>query len=136
MSDGSDLNAEVLRRLARIEQKVTSLDELTGFGMRPDRDRYLGEVDDIIGSSRRKAQLYVGADGLTTVGQLADRLGISVSANASRRLAELEREGLLTVDFDGNQRIYAKKPIDRALRISEHLRRRFNLGADGAANGS
>lgn len=123
-------NEEILRRLARIEQRVQSLDESSAFAMRPQRKLYTDEIKAILGTGKRRAQLYLAADGTRTAGELATFLGLK-APNASKDLADLEKEGLLEVLFEGSQRYYGKKPIDRTLRISAFVCAEYQLNADG-----
>ena len=57
--------------------------------------------------------------------------------NVGPDLKVLADEGMLEiVDTAGGKDIWAKKPIDRTLRISQFLRTEFALGPDGRASAS
>jgi len=52
--------------------------------------------------------------------------------NVGPELRTLGEEGLLEiVDSDGGRDIWAKKQVDRTLRISQYLCMEFSLGKDG-----
>jgi hypothetical protein len=55
--------------------------------------------------------------------------------NVSPQLRILKEEGLLElVDASGRRDIWAKKSIDRTLRISNYLCKEYNLNLDGRPN--
>lgn len=127
---GDSAEEEILRRLANIEREVTSLDETSAFAMRASREAHLAELDKIFGRSRRRAQIYLAANGRRTVGEIAGHLRMK-GPNVSADLSILEQEGLLVPKVEGVFTYWNKKAIDRTLGISRHLIDRFDLTADG-----
>ena len=131
MSVDHDRDQQILSRLARIEHRLDSIDETAAFALRADADKHFGSVKEIFGSSKRRAQVYLAANGQRSVQEIAAHLGMK-SPNVSSELTELGREGVLeVVDTHGNQNIWAKKPLDKTLRISIFLKGEFQLDADG-----
>ena len=130
MTESTDGTAEILRRLENIEHQVTSLDETSAFAMRSSREEHIAELDKIFGKSKRRAQVYLAADGRRTVGQIADHRSMK-GQNVSTDLTKLGDEGLLQWRTQGANTYWRKKAIDRTLRISKHLMDCFGLDPDG-----
>jgi len=76
----------------------------------------------------------LAADGTRGVVEIAKHLGMK-TPNVSPQLKFLKAEGLLEiVDASGRQDFWAKKTIDRTLRITQYLCGEYNLSADGRPN--
>jgi len=128
---GLDRDQQILARLAKIEHKVDSLEQTSAFALRADADRHFAEVEKIFKTSRRRAQVYLAADGSRSVQEIAAHLRMK-RQNVGRDLKNLFKEGLLElIDSDGNQDIWAKKPLDRNLRISKFLCEKFPVDEKG-----
>jgi DNA-binding transcriptional ArsR family regulator len=126
-----DRDQQILSRLAKIEHKVDSLDQTTAFALRADADRHFAEVKKIFRKSQRRAQIYLAVNGARGVQEIAEHLSMQ-RQNVGLELRALAEEGLLEiVDSQGGKDIWAKKPIDRTLRITKFLRKEFSLGPDG-----
>lgn len=126
-----DRDQQILGRLAKIEHKVDSLEQTSAFALRADADKHFAEVKKIFGSSKRRAQVYLAADGALSVQEIAGHLGMQ-RQNVGPDLKHLAEEGLLELtDSDGNQDIWAKKPVDRTLRITKFLCEEFQLQRNG-----
>lgn len=131
--DKRDRDQQILNRLGRIEHKIDSLDQTTAFALRADCEKHTAEVKKIFKRSRRRAQIYLAADGSRGVEELAKHLRMK-RQNVGPELKLLEDEGLLEiVDSNGGRDIWAKKPVDRTLRISKYLCGEFSLGKNGLA---
>jgi DNA-binding transcriptional ArsR family regulator len=129
-----DRDQQILSRLAHIEHKVDSIDETNAFALRADADKHHETVKKIFRRGRRRAQIYLAADGTRGVVEIADHLKMKCP-NVSPQLRILKEEGLLElVDTSGRRDIWAKKAIDRTLRISKYLCAEYNLKPDGRAN--
>ncbi|MGI8408115.1 MAG: hypothetical protein ACR2L3_06360, partial [Actinomycetota bacterium] len=116
---------------ARIEYKVESIEQTNAFALRPEAAKYFAEVKKIFGDSRRRAQVYLAADGTRSVQEIAKHLGMQ-RQNVGPDLKHLGEEGLLEiVDSHGNKDIWAKKPTDRTLRITAFLCNEFALQRSG-----
>lgn len=126
-----DRYQQILSRLAHIEHKVDSIDETNAFALRADSTRHFEEVKKIFRNSSRRAQIYLAADGTRGVQEIAQHLKMK-APNVSPELKTLKAEGLLEiVDATGRRDIWARKPIDRTLRISKYLCDEYGLRSDG-----
>ena len=125
---------QILHRLAHIEHKVDSIDETNAFALRAEAEKHQETVRKIFGKSKRRAQVYLAADGTRGVVEVAQHLGMK-QPNVSPDLRILKEEGLLEiVDASGRQDFWAKKTIDKTLRISKYLCEQYNLRPDGRPN--
>jgi hypothetical protein len=126
-----DSYQQILNRLAHIEHKVESIDETNAFALRADEDRHFETVKKIFKKGRRRAQVYLAANGNRGVVEIAHHLGMK-TPNVSPQLKFLKEEGLLElVDAAGRQDFWTKKTIDRTLRITQYLCKEYNLKPDG-----
>ena len=126
---------QILSRLAHIEHKVESIDETNAFALRAEEDEHQKTVKKIFKRGKRRAQVYLAADGTRGVIEIAKHLGMK-QPNVSPQLKALKYEGLLeVVDVPGRQDFWAKKTIDRTLRISQYLCMEYSLKPDGRSNG-
>lgn len=129
--DALDRDQQILSRLAKIEHKVDSIEQTNAFALRAEADKHFAEVSKIFGKSLRRAQVYLAADGSLSVQEIAKHLGMQ-RQNVGTDLKHLGEEGLLElVDSHGNRDIWAKKPLDRTLRITPFLRTQFSLSGNG-----
>ena len=126
-----DRDQQILDRLAKIEHKVDSIEQTNAFALRPEAERYFAEVKKIFRRSIRRAQVYLAADGIRSVQEIAKHLRMQ-RQNVGPDLKHLGNEGLLElVDSRSNRDIWAKKPVDRTLRITLFLCQEFNLQKNG-----
>ncbi len=126
-----DRDQQILNRLAHIEHKVESIDDTNAFALRADAEKHAETVKKIFRDGGRRAEVYLAADGTRGVIEIAQHLGMK-TPNVSPLLRILKEEGLLElVDAPGRQDFWAKKSIDRTLRISKYLCEEYNLKPDG-----
>ncbi len=126
-----DRDQQILSRLAHIEHKVESIDETNAFALRADAPKHTETVKKIFRNGRRRAQVYLAADGTRGVVEIAVHLGMK-TPNVSPQLRVLKEEGLLQlIDAPGRQDFWAKKSIDKTLRISKYLCEEYDLNPDG-----
>ena len=126
---------QILSRLSNIEHKIESIDETNAFALRAKEKEHRDTVKKIFKRGMRRAQVYLAADGTRGVIEIADHLGMK-QPNVSSELKALKYEGLLeVVDVPTKQAFWAKKTIDRTLRISQYLCEEYGLKLDGRANG-
>ena len=126
-----DRDQQILSRLSRIEHKLDSIEQTNAFALRAEAEKHFDTVRLIFGRSRRRAQVYLAADGSRSVQEIADHLGMNQPA-VSRELANLHQEGLTEIiDSDGGNNIWSKKAVDRSLRISMFLGKEFSLSTSG-----
>ena len=127
-----DRDQQILSRLAKIEHKVDSLEQTTAFALRADADKHFAEVKKIFGKSKCRARVYLAANGARGVQEIAAHLRI-LRQNVTPELNRLADEGLIEIidTQGGNKDIWAKKPIDRTLRITKFLKEEFGLDSTG-----
>ncbi len=131
MDDRQDRDQQILSRLAKIEHRVDSIDQTSAFALRAEEEKHLESVRKIFGRSKRRAQVYLAADGHRGVEEIAKHLRMK-RQNVGPELKALHTEGLLElVDSVGGRDIWAKKALDRTLRITHVLEKGFNLSHDG-----
>lgn len=126
-----DRDQQILGRLANIEHRVDSFDQTSAFALRADAAKHLGEVKKIFGNSIRRAQIYLAANGSRSVQGIADHLKMQ-RQNVGPDLNLLHEEGLLElIDSRGGKDIWAKKSVDRTVRITKFLCDEFALTKNG-----
>jgi Fic family protein len=131
-----DRDQQILSRLAKIELKVDSIEQTNAFALRAEAQKHFASVKEIFGSSTRRAQVYLATDGARSVQEIAGYLKMK-RQNVGRDLKYLGEEGVLElVDSQSNRDIWAKKPVDRTLRIAQFLCQEFRLQRNGLRQGS
>lgn len=126
-----DRDQQFLSRLAQIQHKVDSIEQTTAFALRADADKHFASAMEIFGKSKRRAQIYLAANGVRSVQEIAAHLKMQ-RQNVGPVLKILAEEGLLElIDSRSGSDIWARKSIDRTVRISKLLQAEFNLLADG-----
>jgi hypothetical protein len=135
-SQADDAFQQILSRLSHIEHKVESIDETNAFALRAEESKHQKTINEIFKASKRRAQVYLAADGSRSVAEIAKHLGMHIP-NVSPELKTLGLELLLELaDVPGRQDFWAKKTIDRTLRISQYLCKAYHLKPDGRPDGS
>lgn len=130
-----DRDQQILNRLAQIQHKVDALEQTQAFTLRAEEEKHSESVRTIFKRSKRRAQVYLAANGQRSVQEIASHLGLK-SPNVSRELAVLGEEGLLEiVDTDRGSNLWGKKPLDRTLRITRFLCSEYGLEKDGKQPG-
>lgn len=133
--DTTDRDQQILSRLAHLQHKVDSIEQTNAFALRADADKHLESIRQVFKSSKRKAQIYLAADGNRSVGDIAKYLGLK-QQNVSRELSKLKDEGILEIGgSEGNTLYYTKTPLDRTIRISRFLADEFGLTREGMHRG-
>jgi biotin operon repressor len=131
---GPDATQQILSRLAKIQHKVDSLEQTQAFALRADADRHFASAKAIFKNSKRRAQVYLAADGQRSVQEIGQHLKMK-RQNVGPELKILREEGLLEiVDDTGGRDVWAKTAIDRSIRISKFLCHEFALGSDGRSS--
>jgi len=130
-SPSLDRDQQILSRLARIQHKVDSLEQTTAFALRADADRHFQSVKHIFRNSKRKAQVYLAANGQRSVAEIAEHLSMK-QPNVSSILRVLHEEGLVEIiDAHGGSNTWARTALDRTLRITRFLRQEYRLDGEG-----
>jgi hypothetical protein len=126
-----DRDQQILSRLARIEHRVDSLDQTQAFALRAEAAKHFETVKAIFKNGKRRAQIYLAADGTKGVEEIARHLGMQ-RQNVGPDLKIMRSEGILEItDTEGGKDLWGKKPIDQTLRISSFLRTEYGLQPDG-----
>jgi DNA-binding transcriptional ArsR family regulator len=126
-----DRDQQILSRLSKIEHKVDSIDQTQAFALRAESEKHVATIKKIFGSGKRRAQIYLAADGSRGVEDIAAHLGMKPQ-NVGPELRVLREEGMLELtDTPGRRDVWTRKQIDRALRINIFLRNEFDLSEDG-----
>lgn len=135
MNDNRDRDHQILSRLSKIEHRVDSIDQTTAFALRAEEGKHLESVRKVFGTSKRRAQVYLAADGKRSVQEIAVHIGV-VRQAVGRELKSLKDEGVLELsDVVDGKDIWNKKALERTLRISRLLQDQFNLRVDGRPAG-
>jgi biotin operon repressor len=86
---------------------------------------------EIFKRSKRRAQVYLAADGSRGVQEIAAHLNMQ-RQNITPELRVLKEQGLLEiVGASGGRDLWGKTPIDRTLRITQFVCEEFNLERNG-----
>lgn len=126
-----DRDQQILSRLSKIEHRVDSIDQTQAFALRAEAQKHFASVKTIFRNSKRRAQIYLAADGNRSVEEIADHLSMQ-RQNVGRDLKLLGAEGMLEIkDSIGNRDIWGQKAVERTLRIGQFLREEYSLGPDG-----
>ena len=72
--ESKERDQQILNRLARIEHRVDSIDQTSAFALRADAERHREEVKKIFRHGKRRAQIYLAADGNRGVNEIAAHL--------------------------------------------------------------
>lgn len=131
-----DRDQQILSRISKIEHRVDSIDQTQAFALRAEAPKHFATVKEIFRKGKRRAQIYMAADGTRGVEEIANHLKMK-RQNVGPELKVLREEGMLEIaDTAGGRDIWGKKPIDRTLRISKFLRDEYNLMQDGRSEPS
>jgi DNA-binding transcriptional ArsR family regulator len=126
-----DRDQQILSRLAKIQHKVDSLEQTQAFALRAEAQKHFASAKEIFRNSKRRAQVYLAADGKRSVQEIGAHLGMQ-RQHVGSDLKILGQEGLLEIiDQSGGRDVWAKTSIDRTLRISKFLCEDFGLAVDG-----
>ncbi len=127
----NDANQQILRRLSSIESKVDSLDQTSAFVLRTDEDKHYGTIKKIFGRGINPIRIYLAVNGLRSVQEISDLLGIKIS-NVSPILTKLVDEGVIEIKRMYKSNLYyGKTVLDKNLRISKKLKEEYKLTDDG-----
>jgi hypothetical protein len=126
-----DRDQQILSRLGKIEHRVDSIDQTQAFALRADPEKHFAVVKQIFKNGKRRAQIYLAADGARGVEEIAKHLGMQ-RQNVGRELKILGSEGMLEIkDTAGGRDIWGRKQIDHSLGINRFLQNEYSLGPDG-----
>ena len=123
MPESDELAVDIKEIRWRQESMDSSMDLL----LKANKEAIMGEIGAFFGSSKRRAEVYLAVDGKRTVKEIAKTLGMK-SPNVSAELTGCFEEGLIErAPAPSGEVTWKKKRIDRVLRISAFLKRKFAL---------
>src|SRR5207249_4368659 len=126
-----DRDQQILSRLASIQHKVDSIEQTNAFALRADKEKHENSLRDIFRNGKRRAQVYLSANGARSVQEIADHLKMK-RPNVSAQLKALATEGILEIAYSsGGKDYWSKKPLDHTIRITRFLCNEFSLSDDG-----
>ena len=126
-----DRDQQILSRLASIQHKVDSIEQTNAFALRADKEKHENSIREIFKNGKRRAQVYLAANGTRSVQEIADHLKMK-RPNVSLQLKVLGVEGILEIGNSiGGKDYYSKKPLDHTIRITRFLCNEFSLNEDG-----
>ena len=131
-----DRDQQILSRLANIQHKVDSIEQTNAFALRADKEKHEQSLRDIFRNGKRKAQVYLAANGSRSVQEIADHIKMK-RPNVSAHLKALSIEGILEIAYSsGGKDYWGKKPLDHTIRITRFLCDEFSLDSDGTEKGA
>jgi DNA-binding transcriptional ArsR family regulator len=126
-----DRDQQILSRLANIQHKVDSIEQTNAFALRADKEKHEQSLRDIFRNGKRRAQVYLAANGARSVQEIADHIKMK-RPNVSAQLKALSVEGILEIAYSsGGKDYWGKKPLDHTIRITRFLCDEFSLNSDG-----
>jgi DNA-binding transcriptional ArsR family regulator len=126
-----DRDQQILSRLASIQHKVDSIEQTNAFALRADKEKHENSLREIFKNGKRRAQVYLAANGTRSVQEVADHLKMK-QPNVSLQLKVLAVEGILEIaNSIGGKDYWSKKPLDHTIRITRFLCNEFSLSEDG-----
>lgn len=126
-----DRDQQILNRLANIQHKVDSIEQTNAFALRADKEKHENSLREIFKNGKRRAQVYLAANGTRSVQEIADHLKMK-QPNVSLQLKVLAIEGILEIaNSSGGKDYWSKKPLDHTIRITRFLCSEFSLNEDG-----
>jgi len=106
-----------------------AIDNAMELLIRANKAAILSEALAFFGTSKRRAEVYLAADGNKTVSAIAESLRMK-GPNVTRDLSLLKDFGLIEVNrMEGSSIVYKKRRIDRIIGLSSELRKKFELSA-------
>jgi DNA-binding transcriptional ArsR family regulator len=113
--------------IKEIRWRQESMDSSMDLLLKANKERIIDEIAQFFGSSKRRAQVYLAADGNKSVGEIAQALNMKLP-NVSTDLSKCAEEGLIErIPSSKGGFTYKKKRIDRVLHIGKFLEKKFNL---------
>jgi predicted transcriptional regulator len=135
LSLGVDRDQQILNRLSKIEHRVDSIDQTQAFALRAEPEKHFKVVKTIFKNGKRRAQIYLAANGSRGVEEIAKHLGMQ-RQNVGRELKFLGGQGMLEIKAtSGGRDIWGKKQIDHSLGINQFLQKEYSLSPDGRSIG-
>jgi len=110
-----------------IKWRVEGIEKSVDLLVRANRDQIIKDLMEFFGRSRDRVNVFLNIDGEKTVNQITKDLGMK-KPNVSKRITELENEGLVKIKKITKQGyIYEKTEKVRILNLERILRKKFGI---------
>jgi DNA-binding MarR family transcriptional regulator len=131
---GSEHDAEVRRRLIRIQQKTDAMDDSLTWLVRANADGLLAKLLEAFGSGEHRIAVYLALDGKRNVNEIAALCGMKPQ-NVTRELRWLKKKKLIRVRKTVKLgKRYIKEDFDEVVELSLHLEKKLR-DIQGKKNG-
>ncbi len=113
--------------IKHIRWRQESIDASMDLLLKANKVSIMAEFEAFFQNSQRKVQVYLSIDGNRTVEEIAKALGMK-QPNVSSYITQCAKEGLIEkVPGINGGYVWKKTRIDQVLRISDSLKKKFNL---------
>jgi predicted transcriptional regulator len=113
--------------IREIKWKVEGIEKSIDLLVRANRETITNDIIEFFGASKERVNVFLAVDSEKTVEQIAKYLNIK-RPNVSRRLSELQDEGLINIKKNTKQGIvYEKTEKVRVLNLEKKLRKKFGI---------
>jgi DNA-binding transcriptional ArsR family regulator len=124
----------VEKDVREIKYKVEAIEKSVDLLVRANRREIIEDLMIFFGKSRDRVKVFVAIDGEKSVNQIADEIKVRPQ-NVSRRLTELEREGLIRLKrTDGASKVYEKTEKVAILNLEKVLGKALGPENEPSAN--
>ena len=119
---------EVAKDIREIKWHQEAIDSSMELLIKANRDAILAEIIKFFGRSKRRAQVFLAVNGERTVEDITELLNMQ-KPNVSTELTRLKEEGLIEIKRITSEGyyVYKKRRVDKILRISQKLRKKFDI---------
>lgn len=108
-----------------IKYKVDGIDKSVDLLVRANRKQILEDLMAFFGKSKDRVKIFLAINGEKSVNQIAAEFKMK-GPNVSRRISELEREGLIRVkETGGHSKIYEQTEKMAILNLRKGLQKKF-----------
>ncbi len=124
----------VEKDVREIKYKVEAIEKSVDLLVRANRREIIEDLMAFFGKSRERVNVFVATDGEKSVNQIAEEIKVKPQ-NVSRRLTELEREGLIRLKrTDGSSKVYEKTEKVAILNLEKVLGKALGPANEPSAN--
>ena len=108
-----------------IKYRVDGIEKGMDLLLRANRKQILDDLMAFFGKSKERVKVFLAVNGEKSVNQIVAELKMK-GPNVSRRISELEREGLIRVkETGGHSKIYEQTEKVAILNLRKELQRKF-----------
>ncbi|MFX0138901.1 MAG: hypothetical protein ACFFDN_34995 [Candidatus Hodarchaeota archaeon] len=114
--------------MREIKWHQESIDSSLILLLKANKEEILKELILVFGNSKRRAEVYLSIDGKTSVGSIADKLGMKIQ-NVSPHITKLKNEGLIEIKnlTENSEYIYKKTELEKIFKLSSVIKKKFGL---------